>query len=136
MSLKSTIEKIDNSLKKTPQHADSFSVLMSKLASYTVINGLIYFFAARAFCKLPQYEAAIGHFMGFIVALLFAVFLLDAFTNHLPIKAVSDKNNSAFKRCILYIFCIGGGGLLSWAYIAGIYYPLFSLPSQILTCKP
>ncbi|MDE9535664.1 hypothetical protein [Xenorhabdus bovienii] len=136
MSFKSTFEKIDNSLKNTPKYANSFSVLMSKLASYSVVNGLIYFFVARAFCKYPQYESFIGHLMGVFVAILFAIFLLDAFLNHLPLKAVIDKNSSIFKRCLLYIICFGGGGLLSWAYVAGIYYPLFILPSEALICKP
>ncbi|MBS9435897.1 hypothetical protein EAE91_01475 [Photorhabdus noenieputensis] len=51
MSFKSTIEKIDDSLKKLPQQADNFSALMSKLASYTVVNGLICFSATRVSCK-------------------------------------------------------------------------------------
>ncbi|EYU13194.1 MULTISPECIES: hypothetical protein [Photorhabdus] len=135
MSFKSTIEKIDDSLKKLPQQADNFSALMSKLASYTVVNGLIYFFATRVSCKYSTHEAAIGGILSIIITLLFAIFFFDACANHLPLKTVSTKSKSIFIRLSLYIICVIVGMLLSWLYIAAIYLPLINIPSYPLICQ-
>ncbi|MDE9553296.1 hypothetical protein [Xenorhabdus bovienii] len=132
MRFKAFIEGIDNSLKKIPQLTDNFSALMSKLASYSVANGLIYFFASRAHCKYPMREALIDNTSSIIIAILFAIFSLDTLANHSPIKIIIDKNIPRYVRIIVYSFCLIVGVLLSWLYLAGIYYPLFTLPQ---TCS-
>ncbi|KLU14904.1 MULTISPECIES: hypothetical protein [Xenorhabdus] len=135
MSFRSGIEKIEGLFKKTPTFASRGSAIMSNLASYSVVNGLIGFFAIRALCKYSQYEVVIGSIVSLLVAFLFALFLLDTFLNHIPLKEISGKSKSVPVRCFLYFIFIAVGILLNFTYTAGIYISLFNFSSQVLTCK-
>ncbi|MGJ0580706.1 hypothetical protein ACR71G_22375 [Xenorhabdus bovienii] len=134
MNSKPSSRRPVNLFEKTSCFVKGFSAVMCNLAGYTVVNGLIYFFVASAHCKYPSFDKVIFQGMAFFIALLFVIFLLDVFINYLPAKDANDKNKSACKRIAIYLGCFIGGGFLSWFYIAGVYAPLFSLPSHLLTC--
>ncbi|WP_416777585.1 hypothetical protein ACNFJN_05110 [Xenorhabdus budapestensis] len=136
MSFRSCIEKIEDLFKKVPKFASRGSAIMTNLASYSVVNGLVGFFALRALCKYSQYEVVIGSMVSFLVAFLFALFLLDTFSNHIPLKEISGKIKSVPVRCFLYFIFVAIGILINFTYTAGIYISLFNFSSQVLTCNP
>ncbi|AKJ41820.1 Uncharacterised protein [Pragia fontium] len=133
MKIKYLAEQIESTSKELPKITKKISLVLSKLASYTVINGLVYFFVARVDCK----SSGVGSmFIGPAIAFLFSVFLLDVFTNDFPVfKAIDNKKGPILKRIIVLLLVALAACLLTWLYISGIYYPLFSIPSEIWKCE-
>ncbi|PHI31181.1 hypothetical protein [Budvicia aquatica] len=133
MKIEYIIEQIASISKKTPEITKTISAVISKLSSYTVINGLVYFFVARADCKFPGLGMK---FVGPVIAFLFLVFLLDVFTNDFTLfKIIDNKEGTILKRIIVIFLAFLAAGLLSWLYVSGIYQPLFSIPDKIWECK-
>lgn len=126
-------EHIENASNKLPKITKKISFVLSKLSSYTIINGLVYFFVARADCKFPGLGMK---FVGPVIAFLFLVFLLDVFTNDFTLfKIIDNKEGTILKRVIVIFLAFLSAGLLSWLYVSGIYQPLFSIPDKIWECK-
>ncbi|MFB0771490.1 hypothetical protein [Proteus cibi] len=126
-------ENLNKLFDKVPSISKRISIIVSNLAAYTVVNGLILLIAIRASCKFPKPLVTPYDVSAIFIAMLFFFFINDVFTNHFPIKL---KKNEKFtlKLVFIYICFAIGSILITWLYGASIYQPLISMPDSIFEC--
>ncbi|HHR6128489.1 TPA: hypothetical protein ACS72K_000042 [Providencia alcalifaciens] len=128
-------EKLNECFDKVPSISKRVSIVVSNLAAYTVVNGLIFLIAIRASCKYPKLLVSPYNISAILIALLFFFFINDVFTNHFPIKSIKNEKFT-LKLVFIYICFSLGSMVITWLYVASIYQPLISMPDSIFECTP
>ncbi|AWS52264.1 hypothetical protein V6478_003866 [Providencia rettgeri] len=119
--------------KKAKYLSKRASAFAATLASYTVINGLVWFFGIRVSCKYPDYTNIAEHFCSIIIVLMFMAFITDFLTNYVTPDFLKLKEKTVISGT-LYLLSILGFVLILWMYITSIYQPLFSFSKEIYQC--
>ncbi|WP_391528029.1 hypothetical protein [Photorhabdus akhurstii] len=123
----------NNLYKKVKIISKRTSAFAATIASYAVVNGLVWFFGIRVSCKYPDFTNIAENICAAIIAALYLVFMLDFCTNYISLKYLKLEKKNIIP-IILYFLTIAAMVLASWAYITSIYQPLFSFSKEIYQC--
>ncbi|WP_337228087.1 hypothetical protein [Proteus faecis] len=130
-------ENLNKFFDKVPSISKTVSIVVSNLAAYTVVNGLILLIAIKASCKYPNLQINPYNVSTTLCVILFFFFINDVFTHHIPKPSIRNKKFT-LPLIITYTFKYILFAVLSFIitsfYIASIYQPLISIPDSIFKC--